>query len=274
MATLEQLLKSGQLGPIVLGMAPFDAMTVLGEPQAQSRKKNPLELKYGSLRLTFWKHAGSERSQLLDFGLYYQPTWEPVPEAVALTDVTFDENTTEQKVRAFLHEKQCLPAHLIDGPSERHLMLPSGVVISFADGKLNSVRVTQQRTKEKTSAPLSDEREPSRRQIEEMLEESLLVAGSGALRAGFVMAWSGLEAALRQIALRRGLQGRIGVQPTILMRELFSAHVLNQDDLIFLEEARQSRTAIVHGLAPQPLQPDSVARIVETARRIMTEHGL
>jgi hypothetical protein len=193
---------------------------------------------------------------------------------VAFTDVTLDENTTEEKLRALLHEKQCLPAHLIDGRSERHLMLPSGVVISFADGKLNSLRMTQQRTKEKTSAPLSDEREPSRSQIDGMLEEALLVAANSTSRASFLMAWSGLEAVLRQIALRRGLQGRIGVQPTILMRELFSANILNQADLSFLEEARQARTAIVHGLAPQPLPPDSVVRVVELARRLMDENGI
>src|SRR6266853_1415070 len=101
MATLEKLLKTGQLGPIVLGISPYEAVSALGEPQDQSRKKNPLQLKYGSLQLTFWKHAGSERSQLMDFGLYYQPAWEPVPEPAAFTDVRYDESTTEREFRSF-----------------------------------------------------------------------------------------------------------------------------------------------------------------------------
>jgi hypothetical protein len=271
MATLEKLLKTGQLGPIVLGISPFEAVSALGEPQDQSKKKNPLELKYGSLQLTFWKHAGSERSQLMDFGLYYQPTWDPVPDPVAFTDVTYDANTTEREFRSFLHSIHYLPAHSINGKSEQRLMLPSGVVVSFSEGKLHSLKAAQQRTKEKTSAPLSDEQEPSRSQIDEMLQEAISVAGTGAVRAGFVMAWSGLEAALRQVALRRGLQGRIGVQPTILMRELFSAHVLNQDDMSILEEARQARTGIVHGLAPRPLAADAVSKIAKLARRLMDE---
>jgi hypothetical protein len=271
MVTLEQFLKTAQLGPVILGISPFEAVSVLGEPEDQSKKKNPLELKYGSLQLTFWKHSGSERSQLMDFGLYYQPTWERVPEAVTFSDVGYDENTTEGEFRSFLQQIDYLPAHLLGRKSEQHMMLSSGVVVSFSDGKLHSIKVAQQRTKEKTSAPLSDEREPSRSEIEEMLQEAISVTATGALRAGFVMAWSGLEAALRQVALRRGLQGKIGVQPVILMRELFSARVLSPDDMTFLEEARQARTGIVHGLAPRPMAREAVSKIAAVARRLMEE---
>ena len=42
MITLEAFLKTGQLGPIMLGMAPFDVESILGEPDQESKKKNPL----------------------------------------------------------------------------------------------------------------------------------------------------------------------------------------------------------------------------------------
>jgi hypothetical protein len=209
----------------------------------------------------------------MDLGLYYQPRWEPVPEPVAFTDVRYDESTTECEFRSFLHKLHYLPVHLIDENSGHHLMLPSGVVVTFSDEKLHSLKVTQQRTKEKTSAPLSDEREPSKSQIDEMLQEAVSLAAAGAVRAGFVMAWSGLEAVLRQVAMRRGLQARIGVQPTIIMRELYSARILNPEEMAVLEEARQVRTGIVHGLAPQPLAADAITRILMVARRLIDENG-
>ena len=41
--------------PIMLGMAPFDVESILGEPDQESKKKNPLMLLYRSLQLTFWR---------------------------------------------------------------------------------------------------------------------------------------------------------------------------------------------------------------------------
>ncbi len=269
MATLEMFLKTGQLGPIRLGMDPFEVFSVLGDPQDQSRKKNPLELKYGALHLTFWKHAGQAKPQLLDIALYCQPAYQGVPEPVTLTDLNPNGATTEREFRSFLHGIAYLPSHLVDGVSGRHLIMPSGVVACFTDGRLHSLKLSQQQSKEKAASPLSDEREPSIAQIEQMLAEAESLMSSGMTRGAIVLAWAGLEATLRRVALNVGLRGQIGVQPTILVRELYSRRILETAEVNFLEEARQARTAVVHGLAAYHLPDDLIPRTINIAKQLL-----
>jgi hypothetical protein len=42
MATLEDFLRTGRLGPVSLGMGPVDVMTALGDPDDTSEKINPI----------------------------------------------------------------------------------------------------------------------------------------------------------------------------------------------------------------------------------------
>jgi hypothetical protein len=269
MAKLEAFLRTGQLGPLRLGMDPSEAMFILGQPEDQSRKINPLELKYGSLRLTFWKHPEQARSQLMDIGLYYQPAYEPVPDAVKMDDFSPTKKTTEHRFRSFLHEIGYLPVHVVEGESMRQLILLSGVIVSFTAGKLYSLRIEQKKRQEKVPSALSDEREPSIDDIREMLAEAATATAAGAMRSGLVVAWAALEAVLRRTALRSGLQGQIGVQPAVLIRELNSARILTRHDVSFLEEARQVRTGVVHGLAPQPIPDTLVGEIMDMASRLL-----
>src|SRR3954451_12989552 len=99
MATLAQFLKTGSLGPVVLGMDPFEVVEQIGEPDEESRKKNPLILKYGSLQLTFWKNG--PKSQLRDIVLTFLPRFEPPPPSVALDDFSFAQ-PTERDFRNFM----------------------------------------------------------------------------------------------------------------------------------------------------------------------------
>jgi hypothetical protein len=62
--------------------------------------------------------------------------------------------------------------------------------------------------------------------------------------AALLIAWAGLEASLRRAALQAGRQGKIGVQPSILIRELFAAGQLTPAEQRSLEEMRQLRTAV------------------------------
>src|SRR5216110_1995997 len=123
MASFETFLRTGELGPIRLGMSPSDALSVLGEAQEQSRKQNPLVLKYGSLQLTFWKHG--PRSQLMEIGLYCQPSYTQIPRPVALTDITLSSRKSEKAFRSFLHEIGYLPVHSVESEAARRLIMPS-----------------------------------------------------------------------------------------------------------------------------------------------------
>jgi hypothetical protein len=87
------------------------------------------------------------------------------------------------------------------------------------------------------------------------------------------MAWAALEASLRRAALRQGRHGQVGVQPTILIRELLSAGVLSPEEGRLLEELRQLRTASVHGLAPVDFPPHLIPEINAIARRMLADTG-
>src|SRR4051812_10926933 len=125
MGKLAEFLKTGSLGPVVLGMNPFEVVEHLGEPEQESQKKNPLTLKYGSLQLVFWKHAGQPKSQLREIVLSFLPEFEPLPNPVALDD--FQEPPTETHFRNFMHQYRCMPVHMVESESGRQLIFLSGV---------------------------------------------------------------------------------------------------------------------------------------------------
>jgi len=116
---------------------------------------------------------------------------------------------------------------------------------------------------------LSDEREPTPEQIRDMLNEADRASQTGAYRAALLIAWAGLEATLRRAALRAGRQGRIGVQPSILLGELFAAGQLTPAEHRTLEELRQLRTASAHGLAPVGLDADIISKISAISNRLL-----
>src|SRR5689334_10392669 len=83
--SLERFLRTGQLGPLVLGMDPATVELQLGQPEARSRKHKPLLLKYGPLELTFWSPR-SEPPQLVQVLLVVIHGLRKLPSAVRFDD--------------------------------------------------------------------------------------------------------------------------------------------------------------------------------------------
>ncbi len=119
-------------------------------------------------------------------------------------------------------------------------------------------------------ANLVGSQEPSREQIEEILGEAERVASISA-RAAFVLAWSGLEAAMRRLGQGAGTGGRLGTQPLTLIRELYTSGQISPKVFRELEELRLKRTELVHGMEPPLVQPEWVHSLVTTARHLLTE---
>jgi hypothetical protein len=160
---------------------------------------------------------------------------------------------------------------MVEGGSGRQLIFLSGVVALFSSGMLDTIRISQKEKKDTAPAPLSDMREPSRAQILQMISEAERVLQAGAPRAALMIAWAGMEATLRRAALRAGRGGQVGVQPSVLIRELLSGGVLNPNEARILEELRQVRTAAAHGLAPVDFDLDIIPRINDISRRVLTD---
>jgi hypothetical protein len=269
MATLKQFMRTGHLGPVILGMSANDVVIALGEPEGTSRKSSPLVLKYGCVQLSFWRGSNQGVPQLREIVIAYQPVFEPAPESLAFTDWALASPPTEQEFKLYVQQIDYPPTHLVEGPSGKQLLFPSGVAALFTDGMLHSIRLVQREHRSVPPGVLADEREPSVDQIREMLSEAEQVSEIGAYRAALLIAWAGLEAALRRTALRTGVPGKIGMQPSLLLRELFAAGALTPEEHGMLEELRQIRTASAHGLAPGGLSPDYISKITGATNRLL-----
>ncbi|HMO85611.1 MAG TPA: hypothetical protein PKC18_11905 [Lacipirellulaceae bacterium] len=268
MGRLAEFLRTGSLGPVTLGMSPFDVTEQIGEPDQESQKKNPLTLKFGSLQLVFWKHSKQGNSELRDISISFFPNFVSLPQSVALDD--FPGSMSEADFDVFITNRQLPAAHLIGDEGNRQYTFLSGVLAIFSGGQLDTVRIAQKEKREIGDSTLSDVREPTRDQILEMVREADLAAAAGAIRAALLVAWAGMEAALRKAALRAGRHGQIGVQPSILIRELFSTGIFNPDEVRQIEELRQIRTASAHGLAPSNFDPKVIAKINNLTRVVLT----
>ena len=262
MATLEEFMRTGQLGAVILGASPTDVMTALGDPDDISKKTNPLILKYGCVQLTFWKAPKERTPQLREIVLAFQP-FEPPPEFIEITDWNPHEPPSERDFRSFIERLDYPAAHVVEGVSEKAFLFPSGVSALVSEGKLHSVRRQDKEDKATPPAPVTEEREATLDQIHGMLIEAEYVAGAGAVRSALLIAWAALEATLRRFALREGRQGKVGVQPLILLREMFASGQLNAENHRMLEMLRQQRMAAAHGLAATDLDSKSVDKLLE-----------
>jgi hypothetical protein len=112
--------------------------------------------------------------------------------------------------------------------------------------------------------------EPTVDQINLILAEAERVQAVSS-RAAFVLAWSALEAAMRRYAKRVGLNGTVGTQPLLMVRELYSQGYVSPEDFTRLEATRRLRTEIVHGLAPPEVDAATVQAVENLARRLLDE---
>lgn len=266
--TLEGFLRTGQMGPISLGMTPGEVETILGEPQARSAKLNPLLLKYDGVELVFWTQNGPLGSNLRQITVNLS---EPLPDALRPTDLTIGPAITEDAFGKFLMTRNLAPVRVIRGESEQHVIMPSGVRVSFANRKLRRIEFSGRQSDDNRALPLTDDREPSIDQIRSYLGDARRAARSGLESAAVVLAWAALEASLRRAAIASGLKGRIGVQPTALVRQLAAHKLLDTETVHFLEVTRQLRTELVHGLRPKKIPAGITDRIADIAESLLPQ---
>jgi len=269
MATLEGFIRTGHLGPVILGMSPTDALTTLGPADDTSRKTNPLLMQYGSVQLVFLRSPNEKVSQLREIVIAFQPKFEPLPEALGIKDWNPAEAPSEQEFRGFIERIDYPPVHAVEGASDKAYTFLSGVTALISDGMLQSLRLQEKEAKATPLAPVADEREATVGQIEGMLVEAEQALFAGASRAALMVAWAGLEATLRRIASQEGRQGKVGVAPHILLRELFATGGLSAEESRSLEMIRQTRTAAAHGLAQPEVHPELVDQLIEMTRRLL-----
>jgi hypothetical protein len=274
MIKLEDFLKTGRLGNVVLGMTPFSAEGLLGDPAEESKKKNPLVLGYGGLQLIFWRPPETSVSALNQIVIKYRPKPTPLPDPVNLADWAPSETPSVDEFRDFLKRIQYAPVQSTGGFFDGQIMLPSGVLAIYSDGKLERIQIERRQSPETFREMLSDKREPSFEQIGQMFDEAESVIRSGAVRSSLMVAWAGLEATLRRRALLFGLQGRVGVQPMVFIRELQATGNIAPHEFNVIDRIRGARIATAHGLAPALVNEEDVWALIALGRRFLAESRL
>jgi hypothetical protein len=156
MATLEQFLRTGDLGPVHAGMSQAEVVALLGRPQDESVAQNPLILKYGGLQLTFLRCPGVASRCLAHIGLYFAPRAEPIPEPTRPADFTGSPETTIAEVREFLGRVGLTISAAVEGEDASYLVLPSGARLTFDGPNLESIHfVTRTRVPAKKQVSVS-----------------------------------------------------------------------------------------------------------------------
>lgn len=268
--TLEQFVKFGELGPLVLGMRPDEVHVVLGEPTERSRKTNPLVLKYGPLELTFWS-VKPRAPHLVRISLEVDKNPHALPQQVRPDDWAVTPARSVDDFLTFLNRVGATPLDVLRGVDESVVLMPSGTKVSFVHDHLSRIGISRQDTDELRLPPLADQREPTLDQIHEMLAEARKCANVGVPTAAFVLAWAALEATLRRAALNAGLKGKIGTQPSALIRELYASHRLSRNEYEMVERALQQRNAVVHGLRDSIVDPEVVRSVARLSERLLQE---
>jgi hypothetical protein len=111
--------------------------------------------------------------------------------------------------------------------------------------------------------------------VRDLLSEARAVAEHGLGRAALVMAWAGLEAAMRVAAQRHEISVERSDSWT-LMRELVSEGVLGRDSYQHLTELFRLRSAFAHGMQPVDLPAginleEAAASLITVAEDLMKE---
>jgi hypothetical protein len=140
MATLEQFLQTGELGPIHAGMSEAAVIALLGPPQDESLARRAKILKYGGLQLTVLSLPEAADRELAHLGLYFGPCAEPIPEQVRPTDFDGSSETTIADVREFLARVGLQESEAVEDEDTSSLTLPSGAHITFDGPTLWSIQ--------------------------------------------------------------------------------------------------------------------------------------
>lgn len=111
-----------------------------------------------------------------------------------------------------------------------------------------------------------DAAEPSDDQLARILEAAEDLVDRGYTPYAYVIAWGGLEAAMRRIRDGAELYGK--ATPTELIRTLYGNGFLNKEQFDRLKESYKIRSQVVHGLVPSQVDPALVRFVTATARSL------
>lgn len=272
MLSLKEFVKSGQIGPAVLGASPKDVMEGLGDPTEISAKSNPLLVTYGPLSLTFAKGIHEKRPVLREIEIHFSMR-EPVPLTLKLSDWP---ETLPPRERWFLElcETSDVSVNLIgQGAVGKRFITSSGVVAVIRGAWVDALRLSAKELRSQPKMQLVEDDELTESQLTAMLGEARRAYDVHAYQAAFLVSWAALESVLRSLAIQRGLAGKTRVNPLVLVKELAVAGGLSLEEAREIENFRQMRASAAHGVASIQLNSHTVLRLLDVIGRLRPRLG-
>jgi len=111
--------------------------------------------------------------------------------------------------------------------------------------------------------------EPSSAYIASLLDQAQKSARTGDVLPSFLLAWSGLEAAMRRRTSVEGIRGARPTAPTVLIRMLYAYGVISQEELRHLDVILKTRNSVAHGFEDPKPDKNQVDYLVALGRRLL-----
>src|SRR5262249_19688904 len=136
MASLDEFLLTGRLGPLEAGMSLDEVRALLGEPGDVSVQKLPKLWRYGALELAFYKEPENTGLSLESISLSFHDPEEVLPNGISLAGWIPSAETTIQEFQEHLAAVGIRDyGGATQGP-DKHLAFPSGARVDFDDDLL------------------------------------------------------------------------------------------------------------------------------------------
>jgi hypothetical protein len=145
MASLDDFLLTGRLGPVSTGQSEHEVVAQLGSPEDSSEGTFPRILKYGALQLAFYKLPNGSELCLVSITVAFHTPEEGLPEALALSGWMPDGNTIFDEFREHISEVGIPVVGGVETGPSQSLVLGAGVRVTFDEGRLYSVGFTAKR---------------------------------------------------------------------------------------------------------------------------------
>ena len=109
--------------------------------------------------------------------------------------------------------------------------------------------------------------------ILDRLGEAEKALGVGLAEAAFVLAWSALEAAARELIAAQGVSNQQITTTSFVLDQAVSLGVIPREEYDNLTQMQKYRNAIVHGFSTEDLTHDLVNDLIDIIQRMIAKTG-
>lgn len=105
------------------------------------------------------------------------------------------------------------------------------------------------------------------RQIELVIKEAEDGLSAGLRRSAFLMAWTAVEASMRELARRSDLLTE-RESPTLVLETLYTYGLVSREDYEQIRDHYALRSALIHGVETKPIAAADVRNLIEFVGRL------